>query len=64
MATKLAPGDTIAMQGEVTHVHDDGTVTVWLYGYDYPVTTHGEHLSLIAKKPDNRKKPPKGGTGA
>ena len=34
MATKLSEGDTtIAMQGEVTPVHDDGTVTVWLHGY-------------------------------
>jgi hypothetical protein len=28
MAAKLSEGDTIAMQGEVTHVHDDGKVTV------------------------------------
>ena len=28
MAAKLSEGDTIAMQGEVTMVHDDGSVTV------------------------------------
>ncbi len=28
MATKLSEGDTITMTGEVTLVHDDGTVTV------------------------------------
>src|SRR5262245_4559483 len=58
MAAKLSEGDTIAMQGEVTHVHDDGTVTVRLYGLNYPVTTTGEHLSLVAKRqPAGRKKP-------
>jgi hypothetical protein len=31
MATKLSEGDTIAMQGEVSLVHDDGRVTVWLH---------------------------------
>ena len=41
---KLAEGDTIAMQGEVTMVHDDGTITVLLHGYDLPITTTGEHL--------------------
>ena len=50
MATKLSEGDTISMTGEVTLVHDDGTVTVRLHGYDVPLTTRGEHLSLVAKK--------------
>ena len=56
---KLSEGDTISMTGEVTLVHDDGTVTVRLHGYDVPVTTRGEDLSLIAKKraePGRRKK--------
>ena len=46
MAAKLSEGDTITMTGEVTLVHDDGTVTVRLHGYDVPVTTRGEHLEL------------------
>ena len=50
MATKLAEGDTISMTGEVTAVHDDGTITVWLHGYSVPITTTGERLSLVAKK--------------
>ena len=29
----------ISMTGEVTIVHDDGTVTVHLHGYDIPLTT-------------------------
>ena len=49
MAEKLKEGDTIAMQGEVTRVHDDGEVTIRLIGYDIPITTRGEHLSLVAK---------------
>ena len=44
VAAKLSEGDTIAMQGEVTMVHDDGSVTVRLRGYDEPITTTGEHL--------------------
>ena len=50
MAEKLSEGDTIAMQGEVTMVQDDGSVTVRLHGYGVLITTTGEHLSLVAKK--------------
>lgn len=50
MADKLSQGDTVGLTGEVTHVHDDGTVTVRLHGYDFPITTRGEHLQLVAKK--------------
>ena len=46
MAEKLREGNSIAMQGEVTRINDDGTVTVRLIGYDYAITTRGEHLSL------------------
>ncbi|WP_292406221.1 hypothetical protein [Mesorhizobium sp.] len=44
---KLSEGDTITMTGEVTLVHDDGTVKVRLHGYDVPVTTRGERLAEI-----------------
>jgi hypothetical protein len=44
---KLSEGHTITMTGEVTLVHDDGTVTVRLHGYDVPVTTRGERLAEI-----------------
>ena len=57
MAAKLQEGDTIAMQGEVTTVHDDGCVPVWLHGYSVPVTTRGEHLNLIAKRRGKQKQP-------
>ena len=47
------------MQGVVTMVHDDGSVTVRLHGYSVPITTTGEHLSLVAKKraEQGRRKP-------
>jgi hypothetical protein len=51
MAAKLSAGDTIGMSGEVTIIHDDGSVTVRLNGYDFPVTTRPEFLTLIAKRP-------------
>ena len=51
MATKLSTGDTIGMSGEVVRVNDDGTVTLRLHGYDIPVTTCPEFLTLISKKP-------------
>ena len=35
----------VSITGEVPHVHDDGTVTVRLHGYDIPVTTRGAHPS-------------------
>ena len=41
------------------HDDDDGTVTVRLHGFGTPITTSGEHLSLVAKKkaePGRRKK--------
>ena len=47
--SKLTEGDTFGLTGEVTMVHDDGTVTISLHGYVYPLTLRGEHLSLIAK---------------
>jgi hypothetical protein len=50
MPTSLQEGDTIAMQGEVTKIHDDGQVTVLLRGYVVPITTRGEHLNLVAAK--------------
>lgn len=56
MATKpqgaLGEGDTVGLTGEVSIVHDDGKVTVWLKGYDIPVTIRAEHLSLIQKGAD------------
>ena len=50
MAPKLSAGDTIGMSGEVPIVHDDGNVTLRLNGYDFPVTTRPEFLTLIAKR--------------
>ena len=35
-------------------VHDDGKVTIWLKGYDYPITIRAEHLSLVAKRTSKR----------
>jgi hypothetical protein len=42
MTAKLSEGDTIAMQSEVTKIHEDGRVTVRLAGYDVPIATRGE----------------------
>jgi hypothetical protein len=57
MATRLSEGDTIAMEGEVWAVHEDCTVTVWLHGYSVPLTVRAEHLTLVAKKKQERAKP-------
>ncbi len=54
---KIIPGDTVSMQGEVSAVHDDGMVTVWLHGYSAPLTVRAEHLTLVAKKKQERAKP-------
>ena len=43
------------MQGEVTIVHDDGTVTLRLHGFNTPITIGAEHLSLIPAAPARRK---------
>jgi len=50
MATKFGEGDTVSMQGLVTLVHENGTVTVRLDGLDYPITTRAEYVSLVARK--------------
>ena len=52
MAMKLSEGDTVGMAGEVSLVHEDGSVTLRLRGYDLPVTTRPEFLTMIAKRPD------------
>jgi hypothetical protein len=49
-AAKLLEGDAVGLTGDVTHVHDDGTVAVRVQGYGVPVMTRGEHLSLVAKR--------------
>ena len=46
----LGEGDTVGLTAEVSIVHDDGTVTIWLHGYSVPITLRAEHLSLIAKR--------------
>jgi len=46
----LKVGDSVSITGEVTIVHDNGTVTVRVLGLDYPVTIGTEHLSLIASR--------------
>jgi hypothetical protein len=59
MAAKLSEGDTVGLQGEVTLVHDDGTVTVRVHGFGTPLTIGSEHLSLVAKRrpePGRRKR--------
>ena len=49
MAEKFAEGDSVALQGEIAHVHDNGTVTIRVHGFDYPLTIRSEHVSLVAK---------------
>ena len=51
MATKLSEGDRVVLSAEVAVIHVDGSVTLRLDGYDYPVTTRAEFLTLIAKQP-------------
>ena len=36
-AEQLSGGDTVGLTAEVTMVHDDGTVTIKLHGYVYPL---------------------------
>ena len=58
MALKLSEGDTVGMAGEVSLIHDDGTVTLRLRGYDLSIATRPEFLTLIAKRLDpGRHKP-------
>ena len=42
MTAKLSEGDTIAMQGEVTMIHDDGRVTVRLHAYSEVTMVHDD----------------------
>ena len=51
MAMKLSEGDSIGMQREVTLFQ-----TVRLLRYDVLVKQRGEHLQLIAKRPQGKAK--------
>ena len=35
----FSEGDAITISGEVSRVHDDGRLTVWLTGYGLALTT-------------------------
>ena len=48
--TTLNEGDIVGLTAEITRVHANGIVTIWLKGYEYPLAVRVEHLSLIAKK--------------
>jgi len=66
MAAKFNEGDEISMWGTVSIVHDEEygrrRVTVWLRGYDIPITVSDESLDLVAraekpKRPSRRNGP-------
>ena len=46
----LDEGDPVDLTGEMFVVHEDGTVTVRLRGYDYPLTLRASsaHLTAVA----------------
>lgn len=52
MLTKstLIESDIVGLTAEITRVHANGIVTIWLKGYECPLAVRVEHLSLIAKK--------------
>ena len=56
----LSVGDKVGLTAEVTTVHDDGTVTIWLHGYAVLITLRAKHLSPIAKRQPT--KPKRAGT--
>ena len=49
-ANALGEGDSVSLAGEITHVLDDGRVTVRVHGFDYPITLRSEYVSLLAKR--------------
>ena len=57
MPDKLREGDSISMQGEITRINDDGTVTSAAARLRHTNYELPEHLSLIAKRTPGRKKP-------
>ena len=52
---KLSEGDSISMTGEVTIVHDDGSVHRASARLRHSAQTRGEHLALVAKRKQRRK---------
>ena len=49
-SSNLTEGDTVGLTGEVTMVHDDGTVTISLHGYVYPLTLRPS-ICLLSRNP-------------
>ena len=63
MPAKFSEGDTVGMTGEVSIVHDDGTVTLLLPGYDIPLTTRAEFLEPDREE-EARGRPPQAALGS
>ncbi|HET9533935.1 MAG: hypothetical protein ABWY13_05300 [Mesorhizobium sp.] len=54
MQTKISEGDRVTLRGEVTHVHDDGTITVWLPAHATPITIRADAVDSIEKRRPDR----------
>ncbi|MDX0141059.1 hypothetical protein [Sinorhizobium meliloti] len=58
MATKnkaVEVGDEVIIRGRVSRVNEDGTVSFWLPGYEYPITVLPGAFEQIIKAPRERK---------
>ncbi|MDX0299555.1 hypothetical protein GOL31_02635 [Sinorhizobium medicae] len=56
---KVEVGDEVLIRGRISRVNDDGTVTFWIPGFEYPITVLPGALEEIFKAPKEPKLKPK-----
>ncbi|RVI62001.1 hypothetical protein CN187_28470 [Sinorhizobium meliloti] len=56
---KVEVGDEVLIRGRISRVNDDGTVTFWIPGFEYPITVLPGALEEIIKAPKEPKPKPK-----
>lgn len=51
MARKPHRGDRCRISGKITHVWPNGTISLYLNGYEYPITVPSAAVEDITPKP-------------
>lgn len=55
MQRKIEPGDEVIIRGRVSRINDDGTVTFWMPGYEYPITVLPGAFEQVVRGPKEPK---------
>ncbi|RVO41377.1 hypothetical protein CN093_08955 [Sinorhizobium meliloti] len=55
MPRKIAKGDRVKVEGGVSRIGTNGYVTIWIRGYEYPITLHEKYLDEVVPGPKEPK---------